>query len=83
MIDPAEVARTPEPADPDPVRGRCFVVCSEEGRYWDGARWVDDWRNALQFRGAGDPYSDCALVAESLRREGARCGVSFVPTRKS
>ena len=59
--------------------GDCFVAMSPEG-FWDGEKWVEDWREARQFAAPPDPYGECRALADELRaRLGIPCNAAYVP----
>lgn len=63
----------------------CFVVMSEEGKFWDGAGWVKDWHQAEQFTDPPhfDSWLACNELALSLSdRSGLRCTVAFFTERR-
>ncbi len=55
----------------------CFVVLSA-GRFWDGEKWVSDWRAARQFAAPPlfDPWLECDLLCREL---GPECVPAFFP----
>ena len=59
--------------------GGCFVVWANDGQFWDGSGWVSNWRDAIQFAGAGDPYAECKRVALAL---DVQAHVGYVPAAR-
>ena len=56
-------------------QGDCFVALGPEG-FWDGEKWVSDWRAARQFTAPPllDPWLDCDRLCREL---GPGCVPAF------
>jgi hypothetical protein len=60
--------------------GDCFVICSDQGLFWDGSGWTPEWKRALPFRGPVDPSAPAQELSDELRhRLGVVCNVAYIP----
>ena len=69
-----------------PPHDDCFVVISDRGGFWDGSRWVKDYRAAWHFTATlfTDPWLACDLVCRDLRTVMGWYGApAFFPRSKN
>jgi len=60
----------------------CFVMMSDRGEFWDGSRWVVDYRAARQFTAPPlvDPWLACERACRELQTAiGRYCVPAFFP----
>ena len=63
-----------------PALGDCFVVVNRYGQCWDGARWIDGWGDAVQYRRPDHAFEMCEVEAKAAEMvTGVAGSVCYIP----